>query len=373
MLKKSTLLRKVICLTLIVLFILPAAVFATDGADEEKDDGQSEAVPISFGVPREIIDEPLVLADLNVSIWPEYDKSETLVIYSGVLRNDSRENFMGRLKFFVPSRSEMLLGKAEMVCETEVGMKCIQYDIREMEDGFGELTWTPTTTIGPGKTFPFMLEFYYDPLDGDVEKTFTYDLLSYYNVENLVISVKPPIDADSFAMNPTAQWDGIDEDGFTSYYTRSSNVPAGETVALSAQYRREASGPSYVEDSNKARQAARSVGVSQISGPIQWMLAFFILVVGGFVFYAVKIAPNSGDSGKKNKKRGKNAKTVRTGKGSSAARNGRKVTSGKKSADSVDRTSSAATEKKKARRALLEGKISEETYNEMIEDIENEE
>ncbi|MBS4021178.1 MAG: hypothetical protein KGZ79_01970 [Dethiobacter sp.] len=353
MLKKMKSCARVFNILLAILLLLQSVAFMAPGSEEEG---------LFQGRRDELVPEPLVLTDLEVAIWPEYDRAETLVIFTGKLRNDSSEDFTGRLKFLMPGRSDLLLGKAEMVCETEFGMKCIQYEIREMGDGYGELTWTPTTTIGPGQTFPFMFEYYYDPLDGDVIKTLRHEFFTYYNIENFVFSVKPPVDAKGFFMEPVAQWDSKGGDGFTNFYNRMSTLSAGESISFLAGYNRVASGPSYAGDSSAGASRPTGVGISQISRPIQSLLLLFFVVTGGFVAYAVK---SSGKSSYKNSKVKAN-KAVKK-----QVKTAGEITKKKKTQPpSTEKKGPQSGERKKARRLLLEGKISEETYNRLVAEID---
>lgn len=95
----------------------------------------------------------LPMKQLELSIWPEYDKPQVLVIYNGVLENNTGGPFAGEIRYRLPQGAQV-----NMVCELEKGMLCQPYDTVKRDDGTLEVVWKPSRTLQPGETFPVMFE-----------------------------------------------------------------------------------------------------------------------------------------------------------------------------------------------------------------------
>ncbi|MBS4024357.1 MAG: hypothetical protein KGZ96_01640 [Clostridia bacterium] len=295
--------------------------------------------------PSTALAQPLKANDLFVSIWPEYDEPGVLVIYSGEVRNTSAEPFEGRIVLNIPKG----VARAEMVCETEQGMLCLPFEIKQMEN-YAQLSWIVSKPIQSGGVLPFMAEFYYNPFGGDKNKSFTYEFIPSFDIDRIIFEVKEPFNAVDFKIEPA--FDSVREDnfGFSTYRQTLFNLAQGESRAIFISYTRESNEPSI----DRALVTGPGVNQPNLGGGQQSMnsttgilLVAFLGLMGFFLFYAI----NSANHGNK-------SDAKETGKG-------------KKKVNSVRDSKSSEDEKKKLRRLLLGGKISEETYKELVAELEN--
>jgi hypothetical protein len=281
--------------------------------------------------------------ELFVSIWPEYDEPGVLIIYNGEVRNTSAEPFEGKVVLNIPKG----VAKAEMVCETEQGMLCLPYEIKQMDD-YAQLSWTVSKPIKPGGVLPFMAEFYYDPIEGEVDKSFSYNFIPSTSIDRLIFEVKEPFDAANFKIEPVFDYVGDDNNGFSTYRYTQLNLAEGENQKVTISYTRKSKEPSIdraLVTGSGSNQANLGGGGPSLNSTTIILLVSFLGLMGFFMFYALK----GNREGSKNKSK--------------------ETAKGKKKASSKE-SRSLDDEKKKLRKMLLDGKISEKTYKELVEELE---
>lgn len=287
----------------------------------------------------------MTMKELYYSIWPEYDKSpEVLVIYTGTFVNDTGKTFDGELRYKIPKNADI-----NMVCETENGMLCQRYIVEKDNPDYDVIVWKPSHPIEPGAEFPVMMEYYYKPFAaGSNPKAFTQTFRPAFPVNDLVVEVKAPKGASDFTLLPEAQYSQGDSKGFTNYYYQYKNVTEADVLTFDVSYVRESNKPSVT--SNGGNQVAAQANYAQ-AGPANTtvivLILVFILMLSVFLFLAVR----------NNKQTGKGKPARKQGKKQSKTGNSR---SSKKIKD----------EKRKIRQMLLDGRISEETYKQLLEDLE---
>ncbi|MDW7675560.1 MAG: hypothetical protein SCK28_13610 [Bacillota bacterium] len=291
--------------------------------------------------------EEITAGEIYVSVWPEYDEPGVLVIYSGEVKNNSSEAFDGYIRFNVPNEMD----KAEMVCETEQGMLCVIYQVEEMGD-YKQISWKVTKPIAPGGTLPFMLEYYYDPIQGETDKTIEFEFVPTYDMLSLVWDVKEPFNSTGFTIEPSLDSRGQDNNGFNTYRATNYNISKEEAQNLTIKYTRTSTEPSI--DKSLVTGGTASTSNDKVADAnkslVLVLVAGFLGVIGFFAVYALK--NNNKSKTKYSKKSNKQNKKV----------------SKNNSSDSQE----LINEKKKIRKLLLDGKITEETYQQLAEELENE-
>jgi hypothetical protein len=293
--------------------------------------------------------QPLKANELFVHIWPEYDEPGVLVIYTGEVKNTSSEPFAGRVVLNIPKE----VARAEMVCETEQGMLCLPFEIKQMEN-YAQLSWIVSKPIQPGGVLPFMAEFYYDPFEGgDEKKSFTYKFSSSFDIDRITFEVKQPFNAADFKIEPAFDYVQEDNFGFKTYRYTLNNLVQGRNQEILISYTRESDEPSIdraLVTGPAGNQPNLGGGQQSMNPTYGILLAAFLGLMGFFLFYGINNANETAKSEAKTAGKGKKkVYPVRDGK------------EGK----SVDE------EKKKLRKLLLDGKISEETYKELLAELES--
>jgi len=287
-----------------------------------------------------------VFEQLYVDVWPEYNQNNVLVSYNGVLVNNTDRPFQDELCYYIPSGAQI-----SMVCETERGMVSQKYEVRP-GDGYDIIAWRPSRAINPGESFPVMMEYYYHPIEGSGQRQITYHFRLPYAIENLSLAVREPLRATGFSLIPQAQTSWQDAEGFRQYGYQFNDWPAEEPLELQLTYSKPDNQPSIVSappaapENGEERSGGTPLGDSAAIVLIT-VLAVLAVVLIVFIFRA------NGDSAPS---AGKKHPGSKGGAGKSKA----KV------------LAESGSERKKLRRMLLDGKISEETYQELLEELKNE-
>ena len=117
---------------------------------------------------------------LQVSVWPEYDDPGVLVMYLGELAPGTA--IPHEIKFRLPPKAVI-----NSACSVDSDGKHTneQYDFQAQSDGFSLLTYKLTQT-------KFHMEYYYNPLPAQVEKSFTYQFNTLYPVDTMDMDIQQP-------------------------------------------------------------------------------------------------------------------------------------------------------------------------------------
>ncbi|MGF7184039.1 hypothetical protein GGQ84_000114 [Desulfitispora alkaliphila] len=287
----------------------------------------------------------LELEELVISLWPEYDKPAVLAIYSGELKNIGSEPYEGRIKLNIPNQ----VTQVQVVAETEAGKLYVPYEISEREDK-NVISWQLSNELLPGKTHSFTLEFYCKPLGEQQEREFQFDYIASYKTEKLTWDIKSPYDSYNFVTIPELEALGTDPGGFNVYRKTKNKLDINQVETVSVQYYREKEEPSIVRATaiidDGQSTLADSPAFRSHSSTALVMLIGFASMLSFFIFYATRTNKEEQD--------------------------------GEISADfsSEYRDSSIKSNEEveaeimgKIRKLLLEDKISEETYQLIINEI----
>lgn len=277
--------------------------------------------------------DSMTMQQLKYSLWPEYDKSDVLVIYSGTFVNDTGKPFSGKLAYYMPKGANI-----NMLCETEKGMLCQRY-IVEDAGKYSKVIWRPSRTISPGEEFPIMFEYYVDYFDETVSsRQFTDIFRAPFNVTNLTIEVKKPSGAENFRMTPDSQWSRTNGD-FDNYYVSYQDVQKSEEIPVKVNYTRETSTPSVQKTSTGDSQGVQTASTAGVNNKMIIVVALFFAAMAAVVIFITRKPSAVKDSGKSQNTKAQNNKQIKN-------------------------------EKEKIRKMLLDGKISEDTYKQLMKDLE---
>ena len=290
--------------------------------------------------------QSMTMDNLYYSIWPEYDRSpDVLVIYSGVFVNDTGKAFEGELQYNIPKGADI-----NMVCETEQGMLCQKYEVKTDNPDYDVIVWKPSHAIEAGAKFPIMMEYYYTPFGAANPKQFTQVFRPAFPINNLTVEIKAPKESSGFSLSPEAEKTAGDDDGFTNYLYSFQNVTSDDVKEFEVSYTRESNEPSVkAEEVQQSTDNSQDQNQSSVNSTIIILLIVFIILLAVFLFIAVNNNNNkkSQQKGKKNNKKGNKTK----------AKGG------------VNKKE-AAEEKRKLRKMLIDGKIGEDTYKQLLDEID---
>ncbi|MFZ7104012.1 MAG: hypothetical protein ACOWWO_15340 [Peptococcaceae bacterium] len=287
-------------------------------------------------------EEAMEIKDFSVDIWPEYDDPGVLVIYRGTFINTGNSDFSGYVKFNIPEFSIPQEGQISMACEIVNGgnHSCQPYNLEDKGD-YVELSWKTTGVIKPGQEYPVFLEFYYLPYTAEPHKSFTYDFLANYDIQALAVNIKEPLRAEKFKISPRSPVTNVDSKGFTVHKFNDTDLKAQEIQNYQVEYIKKDNEPS-VRKEQQPNQTKSAKG--QLEKTNAWknpgvymIILVFVVILAGFLVFALF---------KNNKQRITN--------------------------ESQSTNPELSQEKKKLRQMLLKGKITEQTYRELIRDLEEE-
>lgn len=315
-------------------------------------------IVLTFGTVAQA-EEPLEARKVQVDLKPEYDSSDVLTMYNVYLKNVSSQPYKGTVKILVPKDASI-----GSTCEiTDAGQhNCQLYDTKVKGDK-KLVTWE-TKTIQPGEEYHGYLEYYFNPLQisGD-KRNFDFNYTATYPTQNLILKVTEPSQTSNFTANLEEIRVQTGQKGLKNHFYKLEEIKMDQSIDLKINYQRAISGPSFTKDSGQStgstttqqtNQQATQEKAGSGTSPVMIVLVAIILgVMAYFIYYTA----TDGDSTAKNQK---------SNKQSSA----RKTNESKR--DSEDDNLTPAEEKKQARQLLLEGKISEKTYRDIVEEIEEE-
>ena len=243
----------------------------------------------------------VAIQSINVSLWPEYDKAEMLVINFIMLPANTA--FPVQLDMRVPANSVLntvAVGKSSDAVSDQ-GINCTtKKNCTTKTDG--DWLVVSITATGPA----IQLE-YYDPnlkKDGNL-RSYSYRWLSDYDVAGFRAILQEPFDAAEFKSSLTLQDDGIHPDKMQYYFSDVGAVPAGKDFTFDVSYQKPTDALSIshldiqpvVVDENTPGRVSLNNFLPYIIGGLG-----VILIVGGLIYYR-----QSGRSGSKKSRRRQHA------------------------------------------------------------------
>ncbi len=166
----------------------------------------------------------LTLAQVNVGLWPEYDRQAMLVIYHIQLPPDTP--LPVNLSLHIPASAGEPNAVAELVDEVLVN---IPYELETQG------AWTAVNI--QAESLAVQLE-YYDPalVISGAARSFSYSWPGDYEVESMTIEVQQPPTAEDMQLEPTFTTAQAGNDGLTYYSLQVGALAQGETFTQSLAY-----------------------------------------------------------------------------------------------------------------------------------------
>lgn len=197
-------------LLIFLLGIFPAGVSAQSGAPE--------------------------ISTLTVSLWPEYDQPDVLVIYRAQLSTDTRlpAQLTFRLPGHIADMHAVAYQNGDELANIDPALVSLQPDGNDMLLSFS----APSTQV--------QFEYYdAEMLTKEADsRQFDYTFNATVPVKAVTFEVKEPYAAEEFSMTPEAEHTSKGSDGLPYSTLTKTGLAAGDNVTLSATYRRNRDTPS---------------------------------------------------------------------------------------------------------------------------------
>lgn len=294
---------------------------------------------------------PLKISKLGISVMPEYDTLDVLVLYSLTFQNDSAQPYSGEIRFPVPK------GTSSNIVTEKVNNNDQHLNVRIEDKGdTAEFVWKPLQPIQSKAIYSVHLEYYYNPLPGTGSKTFTYKFQANMPVDQPQVHVYQPLKATDFKMEPVGQALGADSQGFQIYGVNPSTLKTGDKIEVKVSYTKNDPKPS-VDPPSASQGATGGAGQTPQSSKSQLSSAAIIVPIAAILIGIIVIAAKALTN--RENETEIDSQPVR--------KSNQKSKHGKSSGESK-----FAQEKRKLREMLLNGDLSEDLYRELLMDLERE-
>ena len=221
-------------------------------------------------------EEP-TLENLEVALWPEYDRPEVLVIYRGLLSADVP--LPAPIEIAVPAR----VGQpTAMAYVDDSGQRFNQQYTTRVEGDWLIVAFELSTTA-------FQLE-YYDalPVDTGGTRSYTYAYTADYDTAALNLEFQEPPTAQGFALVPPTDTVIVGGDGLNYHLIQSGALAQGDTREWTFSYVKDNADLTVASVSVQPEATVPSAPASASSGDTTiwiFLVAFVVLIAVGTTGY----------------------------------------------------------------------------------------
>ncbi len=173
------------------------------------------------------------IANLSISVWPEYDDPSVLVIYDGEFAD--KDGYPRQVGFLVPSGAKV---NATAYGDDKGGF--LNTDPWKTEDAGNGWTRVLFTLPKPA----FHLEFYYNPLQGATDKAMVFTYNSAQPADNVELEIQEPLKATNFKTDPVAVLQTTRGHEFKYHVFQFPKVTAGQLLRVQVNYTKTDPNPS---------------------------------------------------------------------------------------------------------------------------------
>lgn len=321
---------------------------------------------------------PVVMDRLDVSVEPEYDSTDVLVVYEASFINRGAQPYDGDLLFHVPKGVSPAGPTNEAhICQVEGTNRhayCAPYRVDQGND-YLTFTWKARQPIPANGRYPIYIEYYYNPLRfSGTGREMTFQYHPAYPVESLNLTVLEPLRTTDFKLDPPPAQAGKETGGFKHFAYAGKNLQPGSTFGFKATYVKTDNRPSIPRQVGSGEQGAAGGGATSRNSLVA-LVGIMVALFGGVFMMA--------------NRRGARRNALRLpGKAhrAQARREGRPAgfasqtpfrgASSRETPGATQRHAlpgpddDRAQQKEAARRLLLAGKISEATYRDLVRDLD---
>lgn len=233
--------------------------------------------------------EPPVVATLQISVWPEFDQLDVLVIYRGWLAADTP--LPAPLEIRMPAG---VVAPSAVAFVDESGQRLnLDYTTRVEENE--QVVSFELPTLG------FQLE-YYDalPIADTGRRSYTLDYKAHYAVEQLSVEFQVPLMARNFELEPPADSVVTETDGLVYHLVEANPLAQGEARSWTLRYDKDNTDltfPALQQQQTPAVQPTQAAPAGEDSSTVLiFFVAFVALVaVGATTFWLGRRTAGEGE------------------------------------------------------------------------------
>jgi len=253
--------------------------------------------------------DSLELPELQVEIWPEFDRPDALVIYRAEL--DPTTPVPAQVTFPLPANIQAMHAVAYRQNGSLFEIKGEAVQLTQQDDA------TLLTFSAPTRSIQFE---YYDSTilsKQGQERQLAFSFVAPGNVASGSVQIQQPLEATNFTMAPAASSSFTDNSGFTYNRIEVAGLAPNDVFQLTATYQRSTDTPSVQLSGPAVSEHAVDIVISDevsLDDPpaLGYILvgtgALLLLGAGGYWWWSNKTA-NGGSSGRRRPaKRGKAGK-----------------------------------------------------------------
>jgi hypothetical protein len=235
---------------------------------------------VLVAVPGQAQSSP-TLSSLEISLWPEYDRPDVLVIERGQFAADTP------LPVAVEWRIPASVGQPHAVAYVSADGQRLNQDYTTRVEG----DWLVVTfDLG---TPSFQLEYYTTlPIDATSRREFTFSYIADYALDTLNLEVQVPPAANDFAVEPPADSTIQGTDGLTYQLIAAGPLAQGKSKSWTVTYQKtgsELTVDSFASDQPSTEMATPTAQSSDNSLIIIFAVSFVALIaVGASAFWLGK-------------------------------------------------------------------------------------
>ena len=199
------------------------------------------------------------IQQMQVQVMPEFDDPRVLVIVQG--RLNLEETAAGNLVTFRIPRGAQINQMSVMDIATG---QTLSQQYTAQPDPNDERFSLVTYAVDQAH---FFYEYYYNPVQGETDKQFTFEFNSLHNIDDLVIEIQEPLAATRFEIDPLPTIARFEEVfGFTYHQYSLGAVTAEKDVSLAVQYTKTDAAPSVSREQLSAVQSAPVISPNPAGG-----------------------------------------------------------------------------------------------------------
>lgn len=229
--------------------------------------------------------DDLRIQQMRVQVMPEFDDPRVLVIVQGRL-NAAESTFPRPVTFLLPADAQ--INQMASMDVTTGQTNPLAYETLPYP---ADPRWTAVTyTLDNAH---FFYEFYYDPLQGETDKQFTYVQATPLPIDDLLVEVQEPRTAVDFALEPAPSSSRVDNFGLTLHQFPIGAVAAGQESTITTSYTKTDPTPSVSREELTAMNSGPTTAVTANSANPHAQTTsnntsvMIIAVIGGVVAVAV--------------------------------------------------------------------------------------
>jgi len=200
-------------------------------------------------IPQAMAQDPNRLAQLKISVWPEYDTPTVLVLIDGTLAD--KTNLPRQVAVLVPAAAQVTVTTWENPDGTLAPEQ--PHQVTDLGDGYKRVTFTT-------KQPTFRVEYYHDLLRGTPDKTMDFAFKHAAPADQVTLEIQQPIKATNFSVNPATPNTRTDADGFKYFTYQFAKVTAGQIISTQVKYTKTDPNPSVAPQTLPATAPAPTAG-----------------------------------------------------------------------------------------------------------------